>query len=396
MIPGFRSGYRSFFQFRLNRGETGASVTEDYLRDWLRTRKRGVDAMALDEWDGEADVVLPSGAKVESVRFHDERSGRSAVRYRVTDAADEGRYRVSVSALTDRKQGEDVGFLVEVGRDSTTDGDAVKRTHPPRIVPNILDSREVVDGVTRLEGGPRAVQVGDVDELLSAVADQDREVPLLVAVSPGPEADERWRQMIRQLTRTAIGTAAVYTVAANAAEELNSRLPTPLQVHPGHLRFISPRVNMDAPVKRRHPLWEPDGLAAALDETGSPTEDAVAEMADWPRRHLLQAPLPPRLRRMAQLLGQAERRKDLDEVVEEKVADVLGEPTEKPTVTVVAEQLAKVKARFPKRRELHSSKSTEDFWPTFSALLARWLGKPLEEIDQSTVEREYRAEVRLH
>lgn len=183
-IPGFRSGHRSFFQFRLNRGETGASVTEDYLRDWLRTRKRGVDAMALDEWDGEADVVLPSGAKVESIRFHDERSGQSAVRYRVTDAADEGHYRVSVSALTDRKQGEDVGFLVEVGRDSTTDGDTVKSTHPPRTVPNILDSREVVDGVARLEGGPRVVQVGDVDELLSAVADQDREVPLLVAVSP--------------------------------------------------------------------------------------------------------------------------------------------------------------------------------------------------------------------
>lgn len=196
--------------------------------------------------------------------------------------------------------------------------------------------------------------------------------------------------MIRQLTRTAIGTAAVCTVAARAAEELNSRLPTPLQVHPGHLRFISPRVNMDAPVKRRHPLWKPDGLAAALDDTGSPTEDAVAEMADWPRRHLLQAPLPPRLRRMAQLLGQAERRKDLDEVVEEKVADVLGEPTEKPTVTVVAEQLAKVKARFLKRRELHSSKSTEDFWPTFSALLAKWLDKPLEEIGQSTVESDLR------
>lgn len=386
LIPGFRNGYRSFFQFKLNRGETGASVTEDYLRDWLRTRRGGVDSVALDSWDGESDVVLPSGAKVESVRFHDERSQQAAVRYRVTDAADEGQYRVSVSALTDRRQSEDVGFLVEVGRDSDTGDDAVKSTHPPRIVPNILDSREVVDGATRLEGGPRVVQVGDVDELLQAIADQDREVPLLVAVSPGPEADERWREIIRQMTRTAVGTAAIYTVAANAAEELNSRLASSLQVHPGHLRFVSPRVNVDAPVKRRHPLWKPDGLAAALDDTGSPTEDAVAEMADWPRRHLLQAPLPPRLRRMAQLLAQAERRKDLDEVVEEKVADALGEAPEKPVVAAAVDQVAKVKALFPKRRELHSSESTGDFWPTFSTLLAKWLDKPVEEINQSAVE----------
>lgn len=391
LIPGFRSGYRSVFHFGLKRGETEASVAEDYLRDWLRSRRGGVDAVNLDAWDGRADVVLPSGTKVESVRFHDKRSGQAAVRYRVTDAADTGHYRVSVSALTGHRQGEDVGFLVEVGRDSSSDEEAVKRTHPPRIVANILDSRKVVDGATRLEGGPRVIQPGDVDELLSAIADQDREVPLLVAVSPGPEADERWREMIRQLTRTAVGTAAIYTVAANAAEELNSKLPTPLQVHPGHLRFISPRVNMDAPVKRRHPLWTPDGLAAALDDTGLPIEDAVAEMADWPRRHLLQAPLPSRLRRMAQLLDQAERRKDLDEVVEEKVADALGEATEKPKVSAVAKQVAKVKSRFPKRRDLYASKPAEDFWPLFRSLLAKWLGKPLEEVSQDAVESDLAA-----
>ena len=391
LVPGFQNGYRSFFQFSLGRGETGASVAEEYVRDWLRSRRRGVDAVALDDWDGKADVVLPSGAEVESVEFRDERSGQCAVRYRVTDVADTGHYRVSVSALTDRRQGRDVGFLVEVGRDASGEDDAVRRTHPPRIVPNILDSRRVVDGMTRLEGGPRTIQLDDLDELLSAVADPDREVPLLVASSPSPEDDERWRKMVRQLTRTAVGTAALYTVSANAVEELNGRLPAPLQVLPGHVRLIAPRVNLDAPVKRRHPLWTPEGLVAALDDGGVPSEEAVAEMADWPRRRLLQAPLPHRLRRMAQLLDQAERRKDLDEVAEERVAEALAAPTEPPEVIAVVEPVVKVGARFPKRRELHASKSTGDFWQAFRALLAKWLGKPLEEVDESTVESDLRA-----
>ena len=91
--------------------------------------------------------------------------------------ADTGHYGLSVSALTDRRQEGDISFLVEVGRDASGEDEAVRRTHPPRIVPNVLDSQPVVNGSTRLEGGPRTIPLDDLDELLSAVANPDASRP---------------------------------------------------------------------------------------------------------------------------------------------------------------------------------------------------------------------------
>lgn len=407
---GFQSGYRSVFRFPLRRNETAASVAEFYMRDWLGTRKRGADARELDQWDGTGDLSLPSGTEVQSVDFEDKRGGRSAVRYRATDDADTGHYRVSVTAFTSRKRQRDVALLVEVARDVGTQEDAVARTHPPRIVPAMLNDRRAMDGDTRLQGVPRAIGQGDLDELLTAVADGDREAPLIVASSPSAHADERWRRVVGQLTKDAVGTAAVYAVAAGAVEELNQRLPEPLRVEPGQMRTIAPRVNLENPVMRRHPLWTAEELAAALDDKGVPLPEATQQMALAPRLRLLGAVLPPDLRRMTQLLDKAERQKDLEERVEEAVAVVLSEPAAmrvpepaaelaKPDVSAQAGPEvpgrfgveARRRARFPRRSELHATGSGSDFWPSFRALIAKWLGKVPEEVSPASVESDIRA-----
>ena len=419
VVSGFQNGYRSVFRFPLRRGETESSVAEAYVRDWLGTRRRGVDAEALDGWDGVSDVTLPSGTKVESVSYQDERGGRSAVRYRVTDDADRGHYRVSVTAFASRKRGPDVAFLVEVARDVGTQEQAVAATHPPRIVPTVLNDRRAMDGETRLQGVPRAIQLGDVDELLTAVEDGERVAPLIVAASPESPADDRWREVVKQLTRTAVGTAAVYAVAASAVDELNQRLPKPLRVGAGQVRTIAPKVNMENPVMRRHPLWTADDLTLALDDKGEPLPQAVEQMALSPRMSLLGAVLPADLRRIAQLLDRQERRKDVEEKVEERVADALAEAvgvkvsgvpevsetsaasrvpetSVAPAVSEVSKGAvvsgvgSRLRARFPRRSELHASGSGGDFWPSFSALVAKWLGKDLGEISEASVESDIR------
>lgn len=392
----FCNGYRGVFRFGLERGETAHGIAEHYVRDWLRSRKKGVDQAALDEWDGRTDTGFPSGAQVTVIGFEDGRSGKTAVRYRVTDAADHGHYRVSVSAMSNPHRDRQVVFLIEVARDVGDEDDAVRSTHPPRIVANILNDRRVFDGQTRLQGHPRTVQIDNVEEVLAAVADQSREVPLLIAPSVAPEADDQWRNVVEQLTRTAIGTAAVYSVASEAVDSLNNRLPAALRTRQGHIREVAPRVDMDNPVVNRHPLWTPEELADALDPQGHATEEGVAMIAQRPRKRLLAVPLPSDLRRTVQLLDQEERRRMLDRAVEAKVADVLLEETPleiAPLVPAVAGG-----RRFPRRTDLHrrgecegGGEGAKSFWATFQALLARWLDKPTESVGEETVEADLRA-----
>ena len=72
--------------------------------------------------------------------FEDERSGDHAVRYRITDKADAGEYRVTVSAVgeTSAKR-PSISFVVEVARSAGDSDDAVYKIAPPRIVGQILD-----------------------------------------------------------------------------------------------------------------------------------------------------------------------------------------------------------------------------------------------------------------
>ena len=97
----FHDGYRSVFRFNLERGETVEGVAQHYVREWLANRKDGAARIALDRWDGVEPVTLPGGSRIVVTSFEDERSGDYAVRYRITDKADAGEYRVTVSAVGD-------------------------------------------------------------------------------------------------------------------------------------------------------------------------------------------------------------------------------------------------------------------------------------------------------
>ena len=439
--PQFQDGYRSQFRFVLERGETVSQVAEHYMRDWLRSRKGGLDTHALDQWNGQESIVLPSGTSVERVDFEEERSQTAAVRYRVVDLAAEhdtdrphdhhgadGRpdpedahlYRVTVTAVGDlgsapsrnaakkrrkaQKGGSkdfEVGFVIQVARTAEDQETAINAITPPRIVAEILEDRRVFDGATRLQGRPRLIHASDVAELVQAVEDQGRQIPLIVASSMELAADSRWNHVVKELTRLAVGTAAVYTVSSDAVEALNNALPPSLRVEPGCIRFIAPKVNLENPDLRRHPQMEPDQVAFALDEDGHPLPAAQSEVAHGPRKSLLDAPLPTSMRRPFDLLGQAERRIELARQVDNQVATGTAEVTtgsadegtSATTTEVPREPTPDVKEprlhKFPRRADRHGDQTNAqpgDFWHRFRTLLGGWLDKPLDQISEETVE----------
>lgn len=381
----FHIGYRSVFRFKLERGETAQRVAEGYLRDWLRSRKDGVDQQLLDSWDGSEDFSLPSGAEISVTRFEDQRSGQSVVRYRIVDDAKSGKYRVRFSAMTTAKGDNQLVILVDAARNFGSPEEVVLAVHPPRIVEDILDTREVYDGNTRLQGQPRTILPGDIDEVVRAVGDASRAVPLIIAPSISTEVDERWRSVVRALTRTATGTAAVFTVSADAVEEMNSQLPKSLRVQKGHLRAVAPRVDMENPDVRRHPLWTPEDIMSWLGPSGKPTEEAVNTIVGGPRRRVLETPLPADVRRVVQLLEQQERKQHLSHAVDERVADVSltqGDPAELVGVAIAASG-----GMFPSRSEVHKKPDTGGFWDSFRRLMARWLDKNPNQITEETLEQ---------
>lgn len=456
--PQFRDGYRSQFRFVLERGETVSQVAEHYMRDWLRGRKGGADTHALDQWNGQESIILPSGTSIERVDFEEERSQTAAVRYRVVDLAAEhntdrphdhhgadGRlnredahlYRVTVTAVGDlgsapsrnaakkrrkaQKGGNkdfEVGFVIQVARTAEDQETAINAITPPRIVAEILEDRRVFDGATRLQGRPRLIHAGDVAELVQAVEDQERQIPLIVASSMELAADSRWNHVVRELTRLAVGTAAVYTVSSDAVEALNNALPPSLRVEPGHIRFIAPKVNLEKPDLRRHPQMEPDQVAFALDEDGQPLPAAQTEVAHGPRKSLLDAPLPTSMRRPFDLLGQAERRIELArqvdiEAAREPAREIAIEIPDEGPADPVSDNQASVDQttpeatvpmlhKFPRRADRHrighrdgrgdaqtgdqTNSQTGDFWHRFRTLLGGWLNKPLDQISEETVE----------
>ncbi|WP_099332954.1 Swt1 family HEPN domain-containing protein [Actinomyces minihominis] len=393
----FHDAYRSVFRFGLNGGETVASVADAFVRDWLATRKKGVARNALDRWDGRAPTSLPGGTKINFFSFEDERSGDCAVRYRITDPADEGEYRVTVSALSDRSvRGEHgVSFVIEMARNV---GEAsTHRINPPRIVGQILDDRRVFDGRTRLQGRPRTIRNQDVEELVEAIADPDRQVAVVLATSLAPEVDEKWRVIVGELTKDTVGTAAVFVVAANAVEELNEALPEGLRTKLGNIRTIAPRVNFENPDVRRHPVLDAAEVAEALNDRGLPTDLASARFAVLPRQLLLDAPIPPTVRRGMSLLGKEERRSLVSLQVEESVEGLVqqasqGAASSGGSTAMTATLLPTPIHKFPRRSEHHArDKEVGGFWRNFYNLVSRWLGRDEGSVTEGSIEEDLKA-----
>lgn len=425
----FTAGYLGLFHFDMENNESVGGVLQQAVRDWLASRKDGADVEALNDWDGTQPIELPSGATIRATVFKDERSRQDTVRYVLTDQAsdqtDGGLYRVTVLGAANPRNQRELDLMVQVSRNFGTEEEIRRALHPPALVSEMLDIRKIYDGNTRLQGRPRTVSPHDVDEVVEAVADQRRRVPIILGVSPELEADEKWRSIIAHLTANAAGTAAVYVVRAAAAAALNEQLPPALRTEPGHIRIVAPKVDFENPDMRRHPVWNPDEVTEWLDEGGRPTARAVETVVEGPRTRLLDFGPPPAMQRTMDLLDQKQREDEVFEKVAEsrearkaaaseeraaakaKAAAAVVEASGAPAVvepeaavetaaepeimveTAAVEAEVAVEASalaYPSRRERHTRKDEHSFWSGFKAQLAEWLGKPAQDITDQTVE----------
>lgn len=379
----FQDGYKSVFSFPLQPGENVPALTQTLVRDWLRARKGPADRHALDDWSGSEDVRLPSGTRITTSTFKGGRSGDLAVRYRVTDYADDTDYRVTISAFsTAQGDGSEVTIVIDVARNSGSQDTAIAEITPPRLVGQILEQRSVYDFKARLQGAPHTVHGEDIDELLGAITDQERQVAIIVGSSLSLQTDEQWRHVMSHLTAHSVGVASIFSVSANAVDALNEKLPEALIIPPGHIRTIAPRVVLDNPDARRHPLLSPEELAGMLGADGRPDVLAVQEHAVTPRRYLLDGSLPAGVRRLNELLDKEERKLLLDRQVDESLASQSG-----LTGDTKAGAL-----KLPRRSDLHgTAEAGPDFWPWFYSVLAEWLGVDSSRVSESSVEEDLRS-----
>ncbi|KTF04584.1 hypothetical protein AQZ59_00568 [Trueperella bernardiae] len=65
----------------------------------------------------------------------------------------------------------------------------------------------------------------DVSRAHDAISAPDRVASVVVAVEPNQNYRDGWKQIVSSLTKEMTGIAAVYVVAANAADAFNEELP---------------------------------------------------------------------------------------------------------------------------------------------------------------------------
>ncbi len=371
-------GYRTLLPLRSG---DPVAIAERHVREWLAQKLGGVGA--LDSWDGASDHEFSSQFRL-TVAHADDDSGRIRRRlYRLTDDNHNGLFEISLFAAAVTDRGGHV--IVEGARSGVTRDDAVTGVGTPNIVRQILDDVEIHDGATRLTGLPRVIREDEVDDVIRAITDPDRRMSVIVASSVDPSADERWVEVVRQLTRNSVGVATVFAVRAGAVEELSRRLPDSHAVPRGTVRTFTPGVRLEDPADGvAHRFVGPATLERAI--RGRRVVGALPSVhARGPRTRFLERAIPVEARRTIDLLARAERAKERAREVERRAF-----PPEAPSRIDTATEVVAVELELAPARVFESDDERTapgDAVPQLGllsklrGLVRKWLGRDPETDD---------------
>lgn len=351
----FYTGYRSTFTFRLAEGETAGGVVEDFVRQWIERLSPG--SAVVSAWDGYSELDLPGGIFAQeghSPGASAELAGRAFRLYlpeqvAVADAGERGG--VGVPGPT-RRRDEGVGqryhrttiyvfpaqlrdrpaasVLIQGATDDDSILEAIDEFEVPSVVTAMLSERSCFDGTTRLTASSHLLHRKSVKQAIDAVMDPERTVSVIIASSPGPEADQGFVEVTDSLTRRAAGTATTFVLAASAVETFNSRLPADLQVPRGDVRTFLPHVDLQDPIPgARHRYVGPDTLARALDDDRHVTGFLPTLHARLPRRQMLEQPLAPELLALRSQVDRQARRGRIASLVRSRLTNRQNESAER-------------------------------------------------------------------
>lgn len=284
-------GCRSLF--RVTDDPALGSKVHQQLYAWCKDK--GWDA---DRIDGPGVVDVAEGVTASFVR--DERQDRSTIeRWRFRQDEGQG---IWITQLTTHVDRNDSGW---VWTDVLGPGD--RSPGVPRLVRNILEVTDGLDGSHRLTATPYRASLDDVDYIFEAITDPRRRGFLFLAGADDniniPQAD--WLDFTSRLLKGTRGIASAYVLDPSTTSALNKRLPQSHRIPEWSLRTYLPAPDLDDPRDGvRHRVLS---TARIVDDPSSRLRGLLARSAC---RQSASLPLPHELVRIDRRLRQL-----LDEVI---------------------------------------------------------------------------------
>lgn len=311
-MTGTELGVRSIFRVE-NDPELSPKIHQQ-IYSWCKDPRKSWDA---DKLDGPGVAKIAPGVTASLVR--DERQDGSTIeRWRFHQDEGQGIWVTQVTSFVDRN---DDGWV-------WTDDLGPSDPGVPRLLRNILEVADGLDGNHLLTAEPVRAHVDDVDEIFAAITDEERRGFLFVAGADDnvniPLAD--WSGFVSKLVAGTRGIASAYALDAEATLALNARLPQSHRVQEWAIRTYLPNPVLDDPR---------DGIRHRILTTPRIVGDSQHRLRDLlarsARRHSTTTPVPPGLVRIDRQL-----RALLDETIVDSALSTAPAAPPSPQTTTAA------------------------------------------------------------
>jgi hypothetical protein len=226
-------GCRSLFRVQADPHLSGR--VHEQLYAW--SKQKGWDA---DRIGGQGVVDVADGVTASLVQ-QERQDGSVVERWRFREDSGHGIWITQLTTLVDRDHS---GW---VWTDVLSPGGQTPGV--PRLVRNILQVTDGLDGSCRLTAEPYRATTDDVGYIHSAIVDPDRRGFLFVAGADDnvniPQAD--WLGFVSKLLSGTRGIASAYVLDPASTLALNSRLPASHRVGEWSVRTFAPNPQLDDP-----------------------------------------------------------------------------------------------------------------------------------------------------
>jgi hypothetical protein len=211
---------------------------------------------------------------------HESSDGRE-FRARLTEASPLGQWRTQLTVQVPASGSPWIALQV-----ANSEG---RWTQVPVLAGFLLDTLTTLDGSTVLSSGARVVHAANVDDLLEAICDPDRQGLFLVA-GCGPEGDDfsRYVAKVERWTSQVRGLAQVVVLTPDATDEVWRLLGPSHGIRPWTLRTFYPDVDPAVPADGlRHKFLTTERLARE-------SEDGIRKLLGRNARRHAASRTPPR------------------------------------------------------------------------------------------------------
>lgn len=328
-------GYRSIF--RISAENDPLNFIERHISSWLEEKCANPRSkIRTTDWDGPGVYELGEGVELRVVHKNLDSPAREYRLYRLAEHGPGGRFVVSIYVISHGNNADpSPNVAIEVEHPSDNQFTAILKTGTPRIVGRILDSSQIVDGHAQITGSPIRITRQNSSMLIDAIADRHRTVSVIAGGSPSYEADDEWESIVQKLTSQSVGLAAIYSVDADALEEIDAELGSSHEVRPGYFRTYAPQVDLkNADDSPRHKWLAPTTLMRSITDHKSIKQDLQFSHASSVRRRLIEQELPSSISVAIALLRRQERAMLREDIATRDVAIAVANTAMVPVMPV--------------------------------------------------------------